>query len=113
MALLILQTCAEVTAIVILAWKYSLPYRISPAQEAAMEATGGWLSCAFLTASITAGWVMLMLRRPACRTAYLWAWAAIATLVLIVVFMVAVFAPEIHGVSHKPPNVPPRSLDRN
>jgi len=98
-ALLILQTCAVVSAYLILAWKHLLPYRISLAQEAAVEAAGTWLDCAFLTALITGGAAVLLLRSPACRAGHLRAWAATATIALILVFVVGVFAPWIHSVS--------------
>jgi hypothetical protein len=110
-ALLILQTCADISAYLIFAWKHLLPYRISPAQQAAVEAAGIWLDCAFLTALITGGAAVLLLRSPACRAGHLRAWATTATIALILVFVVEVFAPWIHSISRKPPNEPARSLD--
>lgn len=107
--LLIFQTCAEALGILVFAWTQSLPYRISPEQEAAIRASGDWLEGAFLIAVVTGGAAALLVRSPVCRAGNLRAWWSMATLVLVLVSLVVIIAPEIHGVSHKPPDEPHRA----
>ena len=106
-ALLALQTCAEVIAFLISAWRRSLPSRISPVQEIAMHSAESWLGYAYVTALVAAGGAVLMLRSPACRVGYLRRWATVATLALILVLMADIITPVFHSVSHIPPNAPP------
>ncbi len=101
-ALLVLETCAGVTALAISVWERSFPYRISPAQQTAIHAAGYWLGYVYLTAFAAALGAILLLRSPVCRTGCLRRWATIAGLALVLVFVVEALAPRVHSVSYKP-----------